>query len=226
MQPLELRLDDWKMSEKKFIEATAIVFLKAPRIGTVKTRLAASIGPEMALAAYRSMATHQLGALPPDWTTEVYYTPRAAASEMHAWLGKDICYRLQSEGDLGDRLSAAVKSHFDKSSNYLFLLGADCPWLGTKELEQAAEQLVAADIVLGPAHDGGYYLLGIKENHRALFEEIAWSTGDVLEQTLERARSSHLSVHQLQPLNDVDTVEEWIMALRSFPHLGSVRGGR
>ncbi|MCH6257140.1 TIGR04282 family arsenosugar biosynthesis glycosyltransferase [Puniceicoccaceae bacterium K14] len=208
-------------SLKKISTITAIAFLKAPRKGTIKTRLAKTIGEEKALDAYRKMAERQLIEIPSNWATEIYFTPRDALTEMQAWLGKQHTFRPQAEGDLGARLSAAVKTHFEDSESQLFLLGADCPWLNHEIFELAVKGLESSDMVVGPTYDGGYYLLGIKNWHRTLFENISWSTDLVLTQTLEKADTLNLSVEKLPEMHDVDTSTEWELARKQFSGLDS-----
>lgn len=207
------------MPNRNSTEKTVLIFLKAPRESTVKTRLAKSIGSAKALQAYRKMAEHQLAAIPEHWNASVCFTPSDARSEMETWLGPRNSYEEQAGGDLGERLVQAVRSHFQSGNGPLFLIGADCPWLGKKELESAAKLLETTDVVLGPAHDGGYYLLGIKQPHLSLFQSISWSSERVLEQTIQRARSHDLDIERLPKLHDVDTLEEWTLALEAFPQL-------
>jgi len=89
------------------------------------------------------------------------------------------------------------------------IIGSDCPWLSDAEIEQAWNELETHDLVLGPARDGGYWLVGLREPKPAVFDGISWSTETVLEQTLERARGQSLRFLLLRELRDVDTLEDW-----------------
>ncbi len=195
------------------------IFLKAPRRGEVKTRLAKTIGDSKALSAYRQLVERQMAILPSGWDTRIHYTPTNALQGMQSWLGSSYPYQAQSEGNLGQRLSQAVSLHFKNHATPLLLIGADCPWLDSPTLESAADALEHADVVLGPAHDGGYYLIGLNSNQPSLFDAIDWSTESVFLQTLERASKAGLSVFLLDPKHDVDSREEWELALSNFPEL-------
>lgn len=198
---------------------TVLIFLKAPRAGRVKTRLARGIGSEAALRAYRKLAEKQLAAMDREWNVEVHYAPSDALQEMRVWLGESFTYVPQPEGDLGERLMSAVNRHFRRSRGPLLLVGADCPWLDSGCLTAAFEALVTCDVAIGPTHDGGYYTLGLKGDNLSLFENIDWSTESVFQQTLERARAENLTVSTLEILHDVDTLAEWKQALQHFPDL-------
>ena len=185
-------------------ETTVLVFLKAPRAGYVKTRLAATIGGAAANQLYRELAERQLAVIPPHWRFEVCYAPRGARREMVAWLGRRTRLRLQEGNDLGARLTTAFRTTFERGSNRVLAIGADCPDLDAACLNAAANALDDCDAVLGPAKDGGYYLIGMRRNLPRLFEDIAWSSSAVLRTTLERARESKASVRLLAEKEDID----------------------
>ncbi|MDX6767555.1 MAG: TIGR04282 family arsenosugar biosynthesis glycosyltransferase [Candidatus Methylacidiphilales bacterium] len=194
---------------------TAALMLKAPVAGRVKTRLAAQIGAEEACLAYRSLASWQCRVVPVEWDLVVHHDPPDAGPVMRAWLGDRPVYRPQVSGDLGDRLLGALESH-DFSLGALVFLGGDCPYLDAGILRQAEACLNGgAEVVLGPARDGGYVLLGLGAAHRGLFERIEWSTPRVLEQTCARAKAAGLSVHLLEESEDVDDAASWDRARSS-----------
>ncbi len=192
---------------------TVLIFLKAPVAGAVKTRLARAMGDGRALAIYRWLAERQLAAIPVGWSVEVHFAPgdAAGAVEMRAWLGEaeGRTFWPQCEGDLGVRLRAATASAFARGAEAVFLIGGDCPALDAARFTAAARALEGADGVLGPARDGGYYLLGLRAPRLELFEGIAWSTSQVAEQTRVRARRAGLELAELETLADVDTAEDW-----------------
>jgi hypothetical protein len=183
--------------------------LKAPLPGTVKTRLAAALGPEAAFAIYRRMVERVFAELPPDWPVEVHGAPPDKLHLLASWLGPRAAYRAQCDGDLGARLVCASESAFANGAESVVLLGGDCPWQTRAFFEAAAIALAAHDVAIGPARDGGYTLLAAKALHRPLFEGIAWSTSSVLAETLTRARSLGLGVALLDPLEDVDNFATW-----------------
>jgi len=196
-----------------------IAFLKAPRSGEVKTRLATSIGKDAALGAYKRLVERQLDEVPENWSVELRFAPADSRSEFEAWLGTGYALLEQCDGDLGQRLSLAVEQHFARRPGPLFLIGGDCPGLDRSLLEVAAERLEAAQAVIGPAEDGGYYLLGLNSSHLALFSGISWGTDAVLEQTMKQAQLLGLSVLELPQRYDVDRREDWSRARADFPEL-------
>lgn len=189
---------------------TLLLMLKAPRAGLVKTRLARGIGDREALRIYRLLVESQLGRLPVDWPVEIHFTPSDATWEMKQWLGEAYTYFSQADGDFGNRLIQVLTGTFARGAKSAILLGGDCPELTTKTLEEAYEQLETSDIVIGPATDGGYYLLGVKNVHHFIFEEISWSTEHVYRQTVESARTHGLKISTLEMLSDIDDLDSWL----------------
>lgn len=193
---------------------TVALMLKAPVPGRVKTRLAADIGEEEACLAYRRLVEHQIGQIPVGWRIEVHVDPPDAGAVMQAWLGSRPVYVPQPEGDLGVRLTAALNQGATAGTGPvgrfpLIFLGGDCPYLDEAALAEAAKSLESHEVVLGPAVDGGYVLIGMNKPHPELFQGIEWSTERVLGQTLERARRAGLSVALLPEREDVDDLASW-----------------
>ena len=197
---------------------TILIFLKAPIRGQVKTRLAASIGADAALEAYRRLVERQMAALPKGWPVEVQFTPANAEDGMRAWLGEMEGRRFvpQCDGGLGERLSFAVEGAFKRGAEQVLLIGGDCAELGRTEFEAAAQGLRKNDAVIGPSGDGGYYLFGLAKNRRDVFEGIDWSTVVVAEQTRERLQRTKSSWIELTTLRDVDTEEDWNLVKDRF----------
>ena len=203
-----------------------IVFLKAPRPGSVKTRLAATVGSGAAAGLYRALAeaavraTDPLGA--PGYERLFFFAPADAGPEMEAWLGPRE-WIAQAEGDLGNRMAAAFDEAFGRGARRAAIVGTDVPGLTERHVRDALAALDAHDVVLGPARDGGFYLLALDRPRPALFGGIPWSTAVVLAETLERTRALGLAVRTLEELGDVDTLEdlrrEW-WRVRALP-LGS-----
>ncbi len=193
------------------IPPTLCLMLKAPRPGFVKTRLAREIGAAAAGAIYRSLVESQLLAAPPEWPIEIHYTPDDAEAEMSRWLAPlrptPLAFYPQPGGDLGARLEAALSSAFERGAGAVLFAGGDCPALDRQTLLQSAEVLKSADVVIVPARDGGYVLIGLAAPRREIFAEIAWSTPSVLSETLERARQAGLKATTLHTLEDVDDIE-------------------
>jgi rSAM/selenodomain-associated transferase 1 len=202
---------------------TVCLFVKSPRLGKAKTRLARDIGAARATVIYRALVEHQAAEIPVDWRVAIYFAPSDAGEDMKIWLGPQLQngtrFVPQCDGDLGQRLVTAVRQEFDNGSERVYLIGGDCPALSRDYFNQADRALSDNDIVLGPAQDGGYVLLAIKGPHEILFRDIDWSTPAVLQQTLAAARRQTLSVCLLRPLVDIDDVTSLNDQSKFFPFL-------
>jgi hypothetical protein len=187
-----------------------IVFVKRPRPGEVKTRLAADIGPELASEVYRTLAEIEIEATRPgpgDYERLFFFAPADAQAEMEAWWPGET-WLPQQGADLGARMANAFAEAFRRGARRVAIIGTDVPWVSRETVVGALDALDSCDTVVGPAHDGGYYLLALKAPRSELFTEIAWSTAGVLPSTLARAAVLGLSVHRLEPLPDIDTIED------------------
>ncbi len=203
------------------MKPTVILMLKAPRAGTVKTRLGREVGDVAALGAYRELVEHQVLHIPEGWLVRVAYSPADAEPEMRTWLGNQIEYFAQTTGDLGHRLTAACQLHFSLSMSPLLFIGGDCPYLTRDYLLQLAALFRDSDAVLAPANDGGYCLLGLRTANDHVFQDIAWSTAAVLEQTRARLRAGGLQWVEAETVEDVDDLASWQRAVETFPDLAS-----
>lgn len=134
---------------------------------------------------------------------EVWYVG-GGAELMPAWLGADLCYREQPSGDLGDRMGDAFRSAFDQGYQSAMIIGTDCPEITTALLAQGFAALKNKVVVMGPAIDGGYYLIGLQRLVPELFVDIAWSTVTVLQETLAITDRLQLSHRLLPYLSDID----------------------
>jgi uncharacterized protein len=183
-------------------------------LGTVKSRLAASIGASEALAAYNLLVHRILATLAPLSGVELCFTPDDAADQLRGWLHPGWQLRPQGTGDLGARMNAAFTHAFDAGADRAVLIGSDCPGITVDDIEQAWEVLGDSDVVLGPARDGGYWLVGLRRAQPDLFHAMRWSTNTVFRETLARARTARLRVRLARELVDVDTEEDWWEYLR------------
>ncbi len=184
-----------------------IIFVRKPELGKVKTRLAATMGDEKAFAVYLELLehTHHIStAVKAD--KFVFYFDEIEKIDM--WSEEDFVKRQQSHGDLGEKMHNAFSILFEEGYNQVVIIGSDCPELTTQIIEEAFEMLQQNDAVLGPANDGGYYLLGLKKVHAELFSNIEWSTEKVLTQTLAACSFAGLSFGMLPKLIDIDTEED------------------
>lgn len=187
-----------------------LLFIKNPIPGKTKTRLAEDVGNEMALKMYHVLC---------DWTREqaleledtdryLYYS--SEITEPDAWPATAFHKRLQHPGDLGERMLEGFRAAFAAGHRRVVIIGSDCPGITSEYLSAAFAALENDDIVVGPALDGGYTLLGMRELLPSLFTDVAWSTDAVLPTTLARAGAAGKTVHQLQPLSDVDYLADWL----------------
>lgn len=186
-----------------------IAMLKAPRAGFVKTRLAREIGAGPAAAVYRRLVEHQVASIPRDWPVEIHFAPAEAEAEMRAWLGIGHVYHTQVGDDLGARLVHAIAGAFHRGASAVLVIGGDCPGLDEAALREAWSALQAVDVVLGPALDGGYYLIGLRRPLSELFRGIPWSTDTVFKVTMDRVREAGLSHALLSAREDVDDLASW-----------------
>jgi rSAM/selenodomain-associated transferase 1 len=194
-----------------------IVFVKAPRPGAVKTRLAKTMGAAGACAAYRRLVETVLGNLSRLNGVELRHTPDDAAAEFQVWLRPGWPTRPQGEGDLGARMQRAFDEHFAAGAQRVVIVGSDCPEVTVGDIREAWKGLKSSDLVIGPATDGGYWLIGLRQAQPRLFEAMAWGSETVLAETLLRAKAAQLQVKLLRILTDVDTEREWREFVASGP---------
>jgi hypothetical protein len=136
---------------------------------------------------------------------------------MRDWLGSDTVYREQSEGDIGKRMAIAFHGAFATGMTSVVIIGIDCPNLNAQLMAKAFHAIEQHDLVLGPAQDGGYYLIGLRRLIPELFTGIPWSTAEVLQQTMSIAQRLELSVAHLPLLGDIDRPEDlWLWNQATF----------
>jgi rSAM/selenodomain-associated transferase 1 len=180
-----------------------LIFARNPEAGKVKTRLAATLGNEMALAIYKKLLKRTIAVtqnLPVDKI--VYFSNGIEGDDF--WDSKHYYKQVQQGNDLGKKMKNAFASTFDNGYDRLVIIGTDCPGLEPAIIMGAFVHLNVYDVVIGPAEDGGYYLLGMKRLYPQLFENISWSTSTVFNDTLKKCDCLGLKYHLLPVLNDVD----------------------
>lgn len=183
------------------------ILLQAPRLGAVKARLAAEVGDRHALRLYRVMTARALAAVrTAGLDAIIWFTPPEALAEMQFWLGDAWEFRPQVEGDLGVRLAATARA-VPRGHPWMAVC-ADCPAISASVLRQACTDIERAAVVIGPTHDGGYYLLGGRTPLPDIFTAMPWGTGRVLAET--RVRLARISAvwHELPTLRHVDTADD------------------
>lgn len=179
-----------------------VLFTRCPVAGEAKTRLIPALGGEGAAALHARLTERTVAILRrAGQAVEIFYT--GGEPEWWAgWLGPELHYTEQASGDLTDRLLAAIEPA------PIIFFGSDTPDLADHHVAAAIEALDQADLVIGPAEDGGYYLIGIARPYRFLFENMRWSSEHVTPDTLARARQHGLRVIMLERLHDCDRPED------------------
>ena len=179
-----------------------LIFARNPVYGKVKTRLAATIGNDKALLIYQKLVEHTAAVTKSINTTRtVYYSDFIAAGD--AW-DNSFLKTVQRGADLGERMSNAFRDALEYGTNKAVIIGTDCYDLTSTIIADAFSELSNFDIVIGPALDGGYYLLGMNTHHPSLFDNMEWSTEAVLLETLTRCGDLDLRYFLLPVLSDID----------------------
>ncbi len=187
-------------------DSLLMIFVKNLIPGMVKTRLAEDIGIDKALDVYQELVhhTHKI-TKKLEVDKSVFYSEYVEIEDI--WDNGDFKLTSQKGFTLGEKMSNAFDEGFD-SYNKVIIIGSDCYDLSSKHIKLAFEMLEENDVVVGPAKDGGYYLLGMSEYFPQLFQDKEYSTDKVLKELLEEAEELELSVYKLPVLNDIDTLED------------------
>lgn len=180
-----------------------IIFYRNPKLGEVKTRLASTLGKEKALAVYKKLALHTKSITEPLLMDKIVFYSEAI-DLMDIWSNATYLKALQEGKDLGEKMKNAFAGGFESGYTSICAIGTDCYELTTRSIEQAFHLLQSSDAVVGPALDGGYYLLGMRSLHASLFSKKQWSTPTVFVDTLRDFESLGLKYAKLQILRDVD----------------------
>ena len=193
--------------------ARIVIFAKTPRLGHVKTRLAAAIGEQFATDFHRRITKHTcrtalLSKLAP---VQVWISVPDEDEFFSEFLDPSTL-RIQRSGDLGARMDHAIREAFQEYDvSSVILIGCDCPLLASKHLRESAVALESGfDLVLGPAEDGGYFLIAVSEPISYLFNDIQWGRDEVLATTRRHAIELGLRVHELETLWDVDDYSDYM----------------
>ena len=182
-------------------EPLVVVMAKAPELGKVKTRLASTLGDDETLKIYEFLLHLTLQNVDESgFSHRIYWTTRPNDHSGEIF--------LQAEGDLGEKMKAVFEDSFADHSPVI-MIGTDCPEVTPVVLSAAVNALQEVDCVFGPANDGGYYLIGLKGFHPALFRNMAWSTPTVFTTTCARAAQMGLPVHVLHEWYDVDEAQDF-----------------
>lgn len=199
-----------------------VVFAREPLLGKVKSRLAIEIGAQEALAVYRAMLARlgQLLTQAQIASWDLWVTSNCSHKDFLSICNKTNIY-IQNGQDLGARMDDAIQQTLRQENvESVVLIGTDCPALTERYLDQALLALDSGtDVVLGPAEDGGYVLVGMRRPITALFEDIPWGTDQVMSRTLEALKAHELSYELLDTLWDVDRPEDLVRLQSLLPPL-------
>ncbi len=186
-----------------------LIFVKYPRPGQVKTRLGSHIGYQQAAQLYKEFVELCLCRYRqiPEVDFTIYYSPDKEIVSIRSWLGKEVDYLAQPEGDLGDRLIYGFENRL-KEYQQVIALGTDSPSLPIGYIQKACDELCTHDVVIGPTMDGGYYLIGLSRFLPYLFSDISWSSEQVFQQTKKNAATINATAKVLPTWYDIDTSED------------------
>jgi uncharacterized protein len=189
-----------------------IIFTRYPEPGKTKTRLIPALGAVGAANLQRQMTEYTIFQArelqkAADITVEVRFVG-GDLQLMQDWLGDGLVYQPQGDGDLGLRMERSLFDAFERGAEQVIIIGSDCPGVNCQILATAFEQLQVSDLLLGPAIDGGYYLIGLQRPIPALFLNIEWGSTQVFQRTVDIAQKLKLSPIYLPPLADVDRPED------------------
>lgn len=186
-----------------------MIFIKTPVPGKVKTRLAADIGDQQAVRIYRQLIAHTKDVadrVDPDIHKQVWYSGKQPPKGI--WRSNDIQLLQQPEGSLGHKMASAFRDGFHGGFKKIVIIGSDCYQLRARHILQAFEQLKEFEVILGPSMDGGYYLIGMSRWLQPLFTNKSWGTDKLYTETVATLRQHKLRYSELEPLNDIDTLDD------------------
>lgn len=195
------------------VDKYLVLFAKWPIHGHVKTRMANHSSKDFALEAYLELyqASYQTISSYSSAVSDVYFDQ--ALDESFAALFTDEFsvpshYEIQQGDNLGERMANTIQAALDRMGRVV-IIGSDCPVIDAEYLDQAFEALLSSDIVLGPAEDGGYVLIGASRFHPSIFDKVQWGTETVFAKTKENADRLGYTCHALSTRWDVDSVEDF-----------------
>lgn len=195
------------------LDNALIIFIKYPQPGLVKTRLAKEIGKNEAAFLYRLFVETILSRTTDiSFSRIVFYSPAAKREAIRRWLGAGLDNEIypQKGRDLGERLANAFEFTFRKGAKKVLAIGSDSPTIDKFIILRAFKELENKSCVIGPAFDGGYYLLGLSSLYRQIFQDIDWGSHKVLEETLHLLNKLKLEYALLDEHFDIDRLEDLI----------------
>lgn len=191
------------------VSGVIIFFVKHPSPGAVKSRLARRLGNATAVELYSNFVRDMLDAMKRSgYPIDIFVTPGDRLDDVRSWLAEDAAYHPQFGSDLGERMEQAFHAIFARGVERAILIGSDIPDLPAEHLANALDSLERHEAVIGPARDGGYYLIGFRKDGFApeIFRGVAWSSPDVFGLTMRIFGEKGTAVQTLTPWQDADTV--------------------
>jgi uncharacterized protein len=191
------------------IDRVLVIMAKAPRPGSVKTRLAASFSPEAVTTFYRCLLNDTLALALSIRNVEVaIMCPEPDVNELKQLAGNEVSVVAQKGEGLAAGLTSVFAHFAEGQRKHTIAFNSDSPHLPPSVLEGACETLSSQDLVVGPTHDGGYYLVGAKASHPTLFANDGMGTSSALDRLLSRAKELQLSVGFAEPFYDIDVADD------------------
>ena len=202
--------NDFSINNGNGSQPALIIFARYPLKGKVKTRLAEDTGEDFAFNFYKLCSENILREIGKLYSFDKYlfYADEADGKRILDWAGTNFFYFAQSSSDLGKRMLSAFETVFNRGNNSAIIIGTDVPDLNNLIIKEAEIQLQKNDLVIGPAFDGGYYLLGMKKPYKELFYNIEWGMGSVFQSTINNAKELNLKTHLVDKLYDIDTIND------------------
>jgi len=204
------------------VNLAVLIFAKYPEPGRVNTRLVPPLTHEQAAGLHRAAlaATCELARTLSSARLVLVISPDDTRHRLVAELPTSVDAAWgQGGGSLGQRLARATLRALEGGAGGVVLLGADSPTIPEAYLREAIDAMAIHDVVMGPSHDGGYYLVGLTGGHTALFDDIDWGTDRVAAQTRARAVDAGLRLHELAPWHDIDRAEDLATAAASLANV-------
>lgn len=201
-------MNDSRMQD---VDAALIIMAKHPRLKAIHSSLARTLGEEVASEFHRLSAERlflELERLLPPVQRYLFYAGNEEESTLRSWTGNQFLYEAQIGRDRGERLQHALATIFARHATKAIVVGTDTPDLTAGLIDEALHLLDNYDVVIGPDHSGGYYLLGLKALHRELFHNVPWGTSRVYGHTLRMIKALDLSLAFLPVLIDVNTEDD------------------
>ncbi|MGL5033382.1 MAG: TIGR04282 family arsenosugar biosynthesis glycosyltransferase [Microcystaceae cyanobacterium] len=198
-----------------------LIISRYPEIGRTKTRLIPLLGAAGAANLHKILTETTINLVKTFWlsfqpqneavtATSAVYFLGGNPELMRQWLGAELAYYPQIEGDLGQKMQQAVTHSFEQKANRVVVIGTDCPTLTVAILTEAFNILADYDVVIGPAEDGGYYLIGLSRAIAEPFMNIDWGTERVFAQTVAALTTKNYKIHYLPMLRDIDRPEDYL----------------